>query len=93
MAFPSHVNSQVTDSITEVNTLVLGDSPSMATGNVFMATSQALANTAHNATNQQNQSFVTFQASTAQGVQTLYSLDIASTGTATAGVFRRGLLY
>ena len=49
--------------------------------------------TAHNATNQQNQSFVTFQASTAQGVQTLYSLDIASTGTATAGVFRRGLLY
>lgn len=39
MAFPSHVNSQVTDSITEVNTLVLGDSPSMATGNMFMATS------------------------------------------------------
>ncbi|MBU2341972.1 MAG: RebB family R body protein [Alphaproteobacteria bacterium] len=92
MAFPSHVNSQVTDSITEVNTLVLGDSPSMATGNMFMATSQALANTAHNATNQQNQGFVTFQAATSQGVSTLYSLDIASTGTATAEVYRRGLL-
>jgi hypothetical protein len=92
MAFPSHVNSAITDSITQANTLLIGDSPAMATGNLFVATSQALSNAAHNASNQQQQSFVTSQASTTQGLQTLYSVDISSSGTATAGIFRRGLL-
>jgi hypothetical protein len=92
MAFPSHVNSAITDSITQANTMLIGDSPSMATGNLFVATSQALSNAAHNASNQQQQSFVTSQASTTQGLQTLYSVDISSNGTATAGIFRRGLL-
>ena len=27
MAFPTHVNSQITDSITQANTQVLGDAP------------------------------------------------------------------
>ena len=49
-------------------------------------------NAAHNATNAQQQSYVTAQSATTMGVATLYSLDIASTGTATAEVYRRGLL-
>lgn len=92
MAFPSHVNSAITDSVTQVNTLVIGDAASMATGNLFIATSQALSNTAHNAASQQQQSYVTFQASTTQGLQTLYALDIGATGVATTDIFRRGLL-
>ena len=31
MAFPTAVNSQVTDSVTQANTKVLGDSPAIAT--------------------------------------------------------------
>ncbi|HIE1097528.1 MULTISPECIES: RebB family R body protein [Stenotrophomonas] len=83
MAFPTAVNSQITDSVSQVNTKVLGDAPAIAMGNLFVATSQALSNAAHNATNNQQQSYVTMQASTTQGVSTLYSIDTASNGVAT----------
>ncbi len=52
-------------------------------GNLYQATAQALANAAHNATNAQQQSYVTSQSATTMGVATLYSLDTASTGVAT----------
>lgn len=87
MAFPTALNSQITDSITQANTKVLGDSPAIAMGNLFVTTSQALSNAAHNATNNQQQSYVTMQASTAQGVATLLSVDIASTGIATKDIY------
>jgi hypothetical protein len=83
MAFPTSVNSQVTDSVSQVNTKVLGDAPAVAMGNLFVATSQALSNAAHNATNNQQQSYVTMQVSTTQGVATMLSIDTASTGVAT----------
>jgi len=82
MAFPTHVNSQITDSITQTNTQVLGDAPAVAMGNLYQATAQALANAAHNATMAQQQMYVTAQAATTQGVALLYSLDTASTGIA-----------
>ena len=83
MAYPTAVNSQITDSVTQANTNVLGDSPAVATGNLFVATSQALSNAAHNATNAQQQSYVTAQAATTMGVATLYALDTAADGVAT----------
>ncbi|WKB55640.1 RebB family R body protein [Eleftheria terrae] len=86
MAFPTSVNSQITDSVSQVNTKVVGDAPAVAMGNLFVATSQALSNAAHNATNNQQQSYVTMQASTTQGVSTLYSIDTASEGHATAEI-------
>jgi hypothetical protein len=70
-----------------VNTKVLGDAPAMAMGNFFIATSQALSNAAHNATNNQQQAYVTMQASTTQGVSTLLTIDTASTGMATERIF------
>jgi hypothetical protein len=74
MAFPTALNSQITDSVTQANTKVLGDAPAMAMGNLFVATSQALSNAAHNATTAQQQSWVTAQAATTMGVTTLFSL-------------------
>jgi hypothetical protein len=88
MAFPTHVNSQITDSITQANTKVLGDAPAIAMGNLYQATGQALANAAHNATNSQQQSFVTSQAATTMGVTTLYALDTASAGIATSDILK-----
>jgi hypothetical protein len=88
MAFPTAVNDQITDSVTQVNTKVLGDSPALALGNLFIATGQALANAAHNATNNQQQSYVTMQASTTQAVSTLLSVDTASTGVATKRIYQ-----
>jgi hypothetical protein len=86
MAFPTAVNSQITDSVTQANTKVLGDAPAIAMGNLYQATAQALANTAHNATNSQQQSYVTSQAATTMGVATLYAIDTASTGIATKDI-------
>ncbi|MGD9159777.1 MAG: RebB family R body protein [Desulfobacteraceae bacterium] len=83
MAFPTSVNDQITDSVTQTNVKVLGDAPAMAMGNLFQATGQALGNSAHNATNAQQQSNVTAEAATTMGVALLYSLDTASTGVAT----------
>jgi hypothetical protein len=86
MAFPTSVNDQITDSVTQANVKVLGDAPAMAMGNLFQATSQALSMAAHNATTAQQQASITAQAATTMGVATLYSIDTASTGMATKAI-------
>ncbi|XZF14018.1 RebB family R body protein [Chitinophagaceae bacterium MMS25-I14] len=86
MAFPTSVNDQITDSVTQVNTKVLGDAPAVSMGELYQATAQALSNAAHNATTNQQQSNITEQAATTEGVATLYSIDTASTGIATNAI-------
>ena len=88
MAFPTSVNSQITDSVTQANTKVLADAPAIAMGNFYQATAQALANAAHNATNAQQQSYVTAQAATTMGVATLYSIETAAVGLATEDILK-----
>ena len=88
MAFLTAVNSQITDSVTQANTKVLGDSPALSLSNLYQATSQALGNAAHNATTAQAQTNVTAQAATTMGVATLYAIDTASTGMATQKIFQ-----
>ncbi|MGY3451902.1 RebB family R body protein [Bradyrhizobium sp. USDA 4353] len=88
MAFPTAVNSQITDSVTQSNVQVIGTAPAIAMGNLYQATAQALANAAHNATLAQQQMYVTAQAATTAGVALLYSLDTASTGLATSTILK-----
>lgn len=80
------VNDQITDAITQATVKVLADASAVALGNLMQAISQALGNAAHNATTVQQQTGVTAQASTTMGVATLYSLDTAATGKATASI-------
>lgn len=87
MAYPTSVNSQITDSVTQANTKVVGDAPAVAMGNLFVASSQALSNAAHNATFNQQQAGLISQSSMTQSVSTLYSVDTASTGKATQKIF------
>ncbi|EJL33254.1 Killing trait [Caulobacter sp. AP07] len=86
MAFPTAVNDQITDSISQSGVKVLGDGPAIAMNMLYQATAQALANAAHNATNAQQQSYVTAQAATTMGVATLYSVDTASAGVTTKDI-------
>ena len=88
MAFPTAVNSQITDSVTQANVKVLGDAPAMGMGNLFIATSQALGNSAHNSTYGQQQAWTTMQAATTQGVNAILTLDTASIGKATEAILR-----
>lgn len=90
MAFPTSVNDQITDSVTQANVKVLGDAPANAMGSLYQATGQALGNSAHNATGAQQQTNVLAQAATTMGVAILYSLDTASTGIATKKILTSG---
>jgi hypothetical protein len=83
MAYPTAVNDQITDTVTQAGTQVLATAPAIAMGNLYQATAQALANAAHNATMAQQQMYVTAQAATTTGVALLYSLGTASAGAAT----------
>ena len=87
MAFPTAINDQITDSITQVNTEVIGNAPAVAMGNFFEVTSQALSNVAHNATNNQQEMYITTQASTTMGIASIYSMETASAGVAAANTF------
>ena len=71
MAFPTSVNDQITDSVTQADVHVVGDAPAVAMGNVFQAFAQAQANAFQNAANAQQQNLVMTQAATTRGVQLL----------------------
>lgn len=88
MAFPTAVNSQITDAVTQTNVEVLGDAPAVAAGNLYQATAQALANAAHNAAAAQQQANIAAQAATTAGVAMLYSLNTASAGAAVEDLFK-----
>ncbi|PCK32185.1 RebB family R body protein [Pseudoalteromonas piscicida] len=78
MAFPTAVNNQITDSISQANTGTLNDSPALATSKLMVAVSQALSNAAHNAASGQESNNITAQAALVQGVNTLQSVNTAS---------------
>ncbi len=82
MAFPTAVNSQITDSVTQANLKVLADSPAMGMGNLYIATSQALSNAAHNATSGMNETGVASRAAMIQSVAALLALDTSAVGKA-----------
>ncbi len=88
MAFPTAVNSQITDAVTQANLKVLADSPAMGMGNLYIATSQALANAAHNATSGQQEAGVASRAAMTQSVAALLTLDTSATGKTTQQVER-----
>ncbi len=81
-AFPTAVSSSIADSITQANTKILADAPTIAMGNLFKSTSQALASAVSNTATQLQQATIISQAATTQGVSQLYSVDTASTGIA-----------
>lgn len=74
------VNDAVTDSVTQVNTSVLGDTPAMAEGNLMVSTSHALGLSAHNSVGANQQATLVHQTSTIQGINALFSTGTAVTG-------------
>ena len=84
------VNAQITDSVTQVNTKVVGETPAMAMGNLLMSTSHALSNSAHNATTAQQQGQITMQAATVQGINSLMSVGSAVIGRTSEEIIGKG---
>lgn len=70
----SQVSSQITDAVTQSNTKVLGDAPAMSVGGLYQTSSHSIGLLFENSVNAQNQSAITAQAATTQGVMQIYSI-------------------
>lgn len=79
MAFPTSVNDQVTDAITQSNVKVLGESPAVAMSNLYQTMAHSTGLAFENAVSSQNQQAVLAQSATVQGVMQIYSLDVTAT--------------
>jgi len=87
---PNTVDGSITDSVTQVNTKVVGETPAIAMGNLMMPTSQALSAGAQNLTSGQQQANVMWQAATVQGINALMNTGNAVTGTVTGRIIGKG---
>jgi hypothetical protein len=68
------VNDQITDSVTQTGVGTIGLAPDIAMGDLYLATSQALANSAQNAGIAQQHNNQIAQAATLLAVKTLQRL-------------------
>jgi hypothetical protein len=86
MAYPTPVNDQITDAVTQSNVKVLGDAPAMAMGAVFQSLAHSTGILFENAISAQQQLSIASQAATNQGVIQIYSLDTMAGAVATGKV-------
>ena len=84
------VNEQVTDSVAAVNTKVVGDTPAMAMGNLYLPTSQALGTSALNATDTSQQANIVLHSSTVQGINSLMATGNAVIGRSAEAILEKG---
>ena len=75
MAFPTALNDQITDAVTQTNTKVVAEAPAIALANLYQTTGHSLGLAMENAVSTQNQQAILAQAATTQGVMQIYSLD------------------
>ena len=74
MAYPTSVNNQITDAVTQSNVTVLGDAPAVALGTLYQTMAHALGLMFENAVSAQQQQNILAQAATTQGVVQIYAL-------------------
>lgn len=86
----TQVNAQITDSVTQVNTKVVGDTPAMAMGNLLMSSSHSLGNSGYNSTAALQQGQVTMQAATVKAVNSMISVGSAVVGRTSEGIIEKG---
>jgi hypothetical protein len=77
MAFPTAVNDQITDSVTQSNVTVVGDAPAIALANLYQTMSHSTGLAFENAVSAQNQQFIIAQTATAQGVMQILNPRLA----------------
>lgn len=71
MAFPTAVNSQITDSVTQSNVQVLSESPAMAIGSLYQSMASAMGIAMQNSVSQQQNANAVAQAVTTRCIETL----------------------
>jgi len=91
MAFPTAVNSQITDAVTQTNVKVLAEAPAMAMGSIYQSMAHSTGILFENAVSAQQQQNTLTQASTNQGVMQIYSMGTMADAAATEKVGQGGI--
>lgn len=90
-AFPTAVNSQITDAVTQTNAKVLADAPAIAMGLIYQNLAHATGILFENAVSAQQQQNTLAQAAANQGVMQIYSLDTTAAAGASGKVAQTGI--
>ncbi|MBW8813066.1 MAG: RebB family R body protein [Caulobacterales bacterium] len=93
MAYPTPVNSRITDAVTQQNVLILGSAGAMAMSAVYQSAAHSISIAYENAVQAQRQASICAQAATNQGVIQLYSLGSSSAATASTRIGRSDTLH
>ena len=91
MAFPTAVDSQITDSVTQSNVKVLAEAPAYAMSSIYQAMAHSTGILFENAVAAQQQQNALAQAAASQGVMQIYSLNTTAAAGATEQVGQAGV--
>lgn len=83
MAFPTAVNDQITDAVTQSNIKVIGEAPAFAMGSIYQSMAHSTGILFENAVAAQQQQNTLAQAAANQGVMQIYSIDTTAAAGAT----------
>lgn len=86
MAYPTRVNSQITDAVSQQAVSVLGAAPTMAMASIYQSAAHSMSIAFENAVLAQRHASISAQASTNQGVIQVYGLGAAASAAATRAV-------
>ena len=91
MAFPTAVNDQVTDAVTQSNVKVLGEAPAFAMGSMYQSLAHSTGILFENAVSAQQQQNSLSLAAANQGVMQIYALDTTAAAGASEKVAHTGV--
>ncbi|PPU27850.1 RebB family R body protein [Xanthomonas arboricola] len=91
MAFPTSVNYQITDAVTQSNVKVIGEAPAMAMGTIYQSMAHSTGILFQNAVSAQQQQNTLSQAAANQGVMQIYSLDTTASAANVEKVAQAGV--
>ena len=91
MAFPTAVNDQITDAVTQSNVKVIGEAPAFAMGSIYQSLAHSTGILFENAVAAQQQQNTLALAGANQGVMQIYTLDTTAAAGATEKVAQTGV--
>ena len=91
MAYPTAVNNQVPDAVTQSNVKVIAEGPAFAMGSIFQASAHSTGILFQNAVSAQQQQNILAQAAANQGVMQIYSMNTMAAAAGTEKMSQAGI--
>ncbi|AJC44495.1 RebB family R body protein [Xanthomonas sacchari] len=91
MAYPTAVNNQITDAVTQSNVKVIGEAPAFAMGSIYQSLAHSSGILYENAVAAQQQQNTLAQAANNMGVMQVYSVDTTAAAGASEKIAQTGV--